>query len=323
MLCVLAGCRRGSNMSRAEDQERLEIFRNPDGSGGARGSIGGIHSGPNRQDSLYCINASGTLRCHATDVDGSVFCTTTDPEMIKTARMARHPNAHLRFGFDSTGTCTSIRVAISSRWSPPFYPGCGDGNVDPGEVCDDGNVRAEGGCAADCSGTSALCGDGVVTPPERCDDTNRVDDDYCSNDCMREGRCGDGVVQSNELCDHASDPGCLMDCADRRARTFTWVHENVFLPHCSRCHEWAETRTENYAHFVGRGGGCLPEGEVWVRPGGGPGAGQWLLAKIGSSPPCGSPMPANRASILDPTDLWSSQDRAEIRRWAEQGARND
>lgn len=320
---MVLGCTRGSDASRAENQDQLEIFRNADGSGAARGGIGGIHQGPHRRDSLYCIHAPGTVTCHASDAEGSVQCTTTHPEMIATARMVRHPNAYLSFSFDSAGSCIGIRVSISSRWSPPFYPGCGDGHVDPGEACDDGNVRAEGGCAADCSGVVALCGDGVVTPPERCDDANGIDDDYCSNDCMREGSCGDGVVQSNEVCDTAGDTGCLPGCADRRAQTFEWVYQNVFYPHCSRCHEWAESRSETYDRFVGREGGCLPAGEVWVQAGGGERAARWLLAKLGSTPPCGSTMPANPTSVLDPTDVWSSQDRVEIRRWADQGARND
>ena len=32
-------------------------------------------------------------------------------------------------------------------------PRCGDGRLDGGEVCDDGNVSSGDGCAADCSGS--------------------------------------------------------------------------------------------------------------------------------------------------------------------------
>ncbi len=79
---------------------------------------------------------------------------------------------------------------------------CGDGVVDPGEVCDDGvNDGAYGGCMGDCAALAPFCGDGERNDAlETCDDGNTVDDDTCSNQCQRP-RCGDGVVQGNEQCE--------------------------------------------------------------------------------------------------------------------------
>jgi cysteine-rich repeat protein len=57
---------------------------------------------------------------------------------------------------------------------------CGNGVVDPGEVCDDGNNQSDDGCPADCT---AHCGDGVLDLGELCDDGNQVDGDGCSADC--------------------------------------------------------------------------------------------------------------------------------------------
>jgi len=57
---------------------------------------------------------------------------------------------------------------------------CGNGKVDPNEVCDDGNNRSGDGCPVDCS---APCGDGVLDPDEVCDDGNTDDGDGCSADC--------------------------------------------------------------------------------------------------------------------------------------------
>lgn len=57
---------------------------------------------------------------------------------------------------------------------------CGNGRIDPGEACDDGNNRSGDGCPADCS---APCGDGVRDPDEACDDGNTNDGDGCSADC--------------------------------------------------------------------------------------------------------------------------------------------
>ena len=58
---------------------------------------------------------------------------------------------------------------------------CGDGVVDAGEICDDGNNTSSDGCAScgievgySCSGEPSqcepICGDGVVTGAEACDD---------------------------------------------------------------------------------------------------------------------------------------------------------
>ncbi len=51
---------------------------------------------------------------------------------------------------------------------------CGNGVIDPGEVCDDGNNQSGDGCPADCT---EHCGDGVLDPGELCDDGNRIDGD--------------------------------------------------------------------------------------------------------------------------------------------------
>src|SRR6185369_14024316 len=40
---------------------------------------------------------------------------------------------------------------------------CGNGTLDPGEACDDGNTRSGDGCPADCT---PPCGDGVLDPGE-------------------------------------------------------------------------------------------------------------------------------------------------------------
>lgn len=61
---------------------------------------------------------------------------------------------------------------------PPDVPApmCGDGAIDPGEDCDDGNTVDGDACPADCL---ARCGDGVVTAPESCDDGNEQPGDGC------------------------------------------------------------------------------------------------------------------------------------------------
>jgi cysteine-rich repeat protein len=106
---------------------------------------------------------------------------------------------------------------------------CGDAIVDPGELCDDGNVSGGDGCAANCSSIEAgytcvaqggvcraiLCGDGRVDRPEECDDASSVAGDGCDATCHVEPGhvcplagdrcrltvCGDGVVEGGEVCD--------------------------------------------------------------------------------------------------------------------------
>src|SRR3989338_2791228 len=67
---------------------------------------------------------------------------------------------------------------------------CGDGRVDFGEQCDDGNTNNNDACKNDC--TNNICGDGFVNPAaEQCDDGNTNNNDACKNDCTN-NICGDG-----------------------------------------------------------------------------------------------------------------------------------
>ncbi len=66
-------------------------------------------------------------------------------------------------------------------------PVCGNGIVEPGELCDDGNLSAGDGCAADCTTeTAGTCGNGTLESPEKCDDGALVNGDGCSDDCLIE-----------------------------------------------------------------------------------------------------------------------------------------
>jgi cysteine-rich repeat protein len=76
---------------------------------------------------------------------------------------------------------------------------CGDGRIDEGEDCDDGNASNLDACVVGCA--FSRCGDGFVAKGfEGCDDGNTVDDDACTNNCALPS-CGDGIVQAGEECD--------------------------------------------------------------------------------------------------------------------------
>ena len=91
--------------------------------------------------------------------------------------------------------------------------GCGNGVIEPGEACDDGNTADGDGCSASCLATS--CGDGTRQASEECDDGNTADGDGCSASCVVEA-CGNGALDPGESCDDGGrigGDGCDDTCA--------------------------------------------------------------------------------------------------------------
>lgn len=88
---------------------------------------------------------------------------------------------------------------------------CGNGELEAGESCDDGNTADGDGCDAEC-GREAYCGDGVMDEGEVCDDGNNLSGDGCRSDCASAEVCGDGVVDPHlgEACD--SEAETCVDC---------------------------------------------------------------------------------------------------------------
>jgi len=100
-------------------------------------------------------------------------------------------------------------------------PVCGDGHVDAGEQCDDGNTTNGDGCSATCQTESPpptpCCGDGHVDAGEQCDDGNTTSGDGCSATCQTETPpvCGNEIVEPGEDCDDgntAAGDGCDATC---------------------------------------------------------------------------------------------------------------
>lgn len=97
-------------------------------------------------------------------------------------------------------------------------PLCGNGTVDSGEDCDDGNSNNNDDCTNLC--LNATCGDGIVwnagSGTEQCDDGDGSNNNACTNACLS-AVCGDGIVWNlgggSEACDDG-DSNNNNDCTN-------------------------------------------------------------------------------------------------------------
>ncbi len=78
--------------------------------------------------------------------------------------------------------CVAATALAANRRGAWTYA-CGNGTVEPGEECDDGNRSHSDSCLPTCAWSK--CGDGKSRRGvEECDDGNSIDDDGCSNFCL-------------------------------------------------------------------------------------------------------------------------------------------
>lgn len=99
---------------------------------------------------------------------------------------------------DSSGGSGTIDVGAHGGMPPGTAAGdrgvdvpCGNGALDKGEECDDGNSDSGDGCSKDCAAEAAWhcpvpgagceqCGNGITESSETCDDKNAQSGDGCS-----------------------------------------------------------------------------------------------------------------------------------------------
>ncbi|MCA9693657.1 MAG: DUF4215 domain-containing protein [Myxococcales bacterium] len=101
---------------------------------------------------------------------------------------------------------------------PGEFAVCGNGAIEDGEECDDGDANAEAGaCTPKCR--LPVCGDGFVGAGEACDlgDLNGQDGESCTTDCAFAWACGNGVLDPGEACEPGLDP--MISCTDQCALT--------------------------------------------------------------------------------------------------------
>lgn len=115
----------------------------------------------------------------------------TDPATLKARELLSLPDGSDAFDFpEGLNFCKwSFTQTNPAEPDPPIpavcsSAGCGNGLVELGELCDDGNSNEGDSCPNTC----LLCGNGLLEPllGEQCDHNNTVSGDGCSSTCQIE-----------------------------------------------------------------------------------------------------------------------------------------
>ena len=72
-------------------------------------------------------------------------------------------------------------------------------------------TTSDGDGSADASSGGSTCGNGILEDGEICDDGNTEDTDACTTSCVP-AACGDEIVQVPEECDEGVHNGFGMQC---------------------------------------------------------------------------------------------------------------
>jgi cysteine-rich repeat protein len=169
------------------------------------------------------------------DVSGNTYTSVDWDHDGKNTYYTVYPGTSVRGGEFIDGPF----LGFNANFNFEVTPVCGDGLLDDGEACDDGNTAAGDGCSATCtvesgyscsgepSSCSEVCGDGLVVGAEGCDDGGTAAGDGCSATCTVEDgytcvaepsvcwKCGNGVIDFTEECDDggtAAGDGCSATC---------------------------------------------------------------------------------------------------------------
>lgn len=161
-----------------------------------------ISSGPGEQR----INCVGDLN------DGQNYVVTIVGEATGQGVISNSATASPRASSNFTDPRLANNTATASFLGVDSV--CGDGLVEAGEQCDDGNTAGGDGCSDTCQ-YETVCGDGLQEGLEQCDDGNNLPNDGCDDICRLETVCGDNLQQGLEECDDgntAAGDGCDQFC---------------------------------------------------------------------------------------------------------------
>jgi len=149
-------------------------------------------------------------------------------------------------------------------WSSLYQSRCGNGRVESGEECDDGNSSDTDACLSTCKW--ATCGDGHVRAGvEDCDDGNLIDGDSCSSTCLL-CQSGDAnfLFPENGHCYSRHDEivgwaGAETSCDARNGYLATLVS-----PHEAQAVEAALLGTVSASTWIGMTDRDMPGSYAWV-----------------------------------------------------------
>jgi cysteine-rich repeat protein len=147
---------------------------------------------------------SGKKKCVANLVKGLLGChgkNATKPDPVATSACVQKAIGKFTGGIDPTKGCfqkleakvpndcettgdSSTLLAATQGYVNNLVATleCGNGRMDAGETCDDGNQICGDGCSATCK--TEACGNGTVDCGETCDDGNTSNFDNCPSDCV-------------------------------------------------------------------------------------------------------------------------------------------
>ena len=106
----------------------------------------------------------------------------------------------------------SFQAMLDQGFTPPTIPDfsqtCGNGIIEGGESCDDGNTTDCDGCSGDCTRADDICGDGIVECGEECDISGCPSGEHCTGcHCIPDDT-------STQACTEASSCGLRHTCSD-------------------------------------------------------------------------------------------------------------
>ena len=141
--------------------------------------------------------SSTTAGTSAGSVSASATGTESDTGVSASATGTESTMTESTTGTEST-TDTTEPTGTTEPTTSEGPPVCGNGVVEAGEECDDGNLVDGDGCDANCVLGEVLCGNSVIDPGETCDDGNNDPDDGCGSQCATE--CGYLCLELGEPC---------------------------------------------------------------------------------------------------------------------------
>lgn len=139
-------------------------------------------------------------------------------EEDKSGWVQTYPQVETYYYFNLTPGENVTGINFLNHQESSDKPVCGNGKVEDGEECDDGNRTNGDGCSCACKKEAPVCGNGRLEDGENCDDGNTKSGDGCSSVCKKETPapvCGNSVKEDGEECDDGNKndyDGCSGSC---------------------------------------------------------------------------------------------------------------